>query len=441
MGLKSILAGLAARAPVPVFPLVGPGARNAVQELRLEDSIDLVASPRRANVLLLAGGVGDHLLWPALRVHDELSHPRSTVWWSLGAPTDRLAAACPNLIVVEGGRDDLVAALLRSHRELLLGQRASDPPIQPDVPPVPWRGVGPYGQGGKGMTGGTPYGRPLPGTAADRDGLQLDQLLLRIGPFFSPFPPGLVLELKIQGDVVQEASVDASIFDGKLAGCLPRAEIEIFRSAITQPVLIADLEVARARHHLRWFSEALWIHGLHGFGRRVLRLALDLQPQDQGELRSLAQTLDRLRSLEFATAGAGILPAAALGAHVTGPVARASGRATDARVTDPAYIALGFEPVTHTEGDARARWRQRLAEAVQALALAGRAGNRRTVPNGVVESPWGQLSRIDSPMTPLLELLPQLLAGQEWGEAVTTLVSLDLDLEVIPTGSAAEAAA
>ena len=429
------------RAPVPVFPLVGPGSREAVQELRLDERIELVASPRQANVLLLAGAFGGHLLWPALRVHDELSYPRCTAWWRLGAPADHLAAACPNLTIVEGGREDLVTALIHCHRELLLSQRVSDPPIQPDVPPARWRGVGPYGQGGKGMTGGAPYGRPLAGTAADRDGLQLDQLRLPLGPFFSPFPPGLVLELKIQGDVVQEAAVNPSMFDARLSGCVPRADIEVFRSALIQAAFIASLEIARARHHLRWFADALRMHGLQGLGRRVLRLALDLLPEDQEELRSLAQTLERLRSLEFATAGVGILRAARLGPRVTGPVARAAGRAIDARMTDRAYMALGFEPTTQAEGDARARWRQRLAEAAQALALAGRAGDRRTEPGGMVESPWGQLSRADSPMTPLLELLPQALAGQEWGEAVTTLVSLDLDLEVGPLPLPAQSAA
>ena len=441
MGLRSILEWLALRAPVPVFPLVGPGAREAVQELRLDERIELVASPRQANVLLLAGAFGGHLLWPALRVHDELSYPRSTIWWPLGAPAVRLPAACPNLTIVQGGPEVLVAALIRCHRELLLSRRVSDPPIQPDVPPARWRGVGPYGQGGKGMTGGTPYGRPLTGTAADRDGLQLDQLRLPLGPFFSPFPPGLVLELKIQGDVVQEAAVNPSMFDAKLSGCVPRADIEVFRSSLSEGVHIASLEMTRARHHLRWLAEALRVHGLNGFGRRVLRLALALKPEDQGEVRSLAQTLERLRSLEFATAGVGILRATALGLRVTGPVARAAGRAIDARTTDPAYMALGFEPTTQAEGDARARWRQRLAEAAEALALAGRAGDRRTEPSDVVESPWGQLSRVDSPMTPLLELLPQALAGREWGDAVTTLVSLDLDLEVGPQDHATESAA
>ena len=42
----------------------------------------------------------------------------------------------------------------------------------PTTPPNAWRGVGDHGQGGEGMMGGMPYGRPMAMTAEDiRDGL------------------------------------------------------------------------------------------------------------------------------------------------------------------------------------------------------------------------------------------------------------------------------
>lgn len=37
---------------------------------------------------------------------------------------------------------------------------------------------------------------------------------------------------------------------------------------------------------------------------------------------------------------------------IGGPVARASGIVTDAREKDEAYAALGFQPITESEGDA-----------------------------------------------------------------------------------------
>src|SRR3546814_17035378 len=86
-------------------------------------------------------------------------------------------------------------AVRRVAVELIIGGRPSEPAALTDVEPAVWRGVGPYGQGGTGMTGGVPYGRPLPGWAEDRDGLKLDQLQLRLGPAYPGLPPGLVLEI------------------------------------------------------------------------------------------------------------------------------------------------------------------------------------------------------------------------------------------------------
>lgn len=56
--------------------------------------------------------------------------------------------------------------------------------------------------------GGKPYGRAMAMTGEDlRDGLQLDAFRLRLGPFAPMLPPGLVLELVLQGDVIQRAKV------------------------------------------------------------------------------------------------------------------------------------------------------------------------------------------------------------------------------------------
>jgi hypothetical protein len=279
------------------------------------------------------------------------------------------------------------------------------------------------------MTGGTPYGRPLSGTAADRDGLQLDQLPVRLGPFFPVFPPGLVLDVKLQGDVLQEITVGEIPFRDRGAPGRSSGQADPFRAALDGPTPIRELELARARHHLRWFAEALRQSGLGALGRRVLRLAIQVHAGDADEVRRMASVLERLHALAPATAGVGRLTEAALGHAVTGPVARASGRLEDARLGDPAYRALGFVPITQREGDARARWRQRLAESVQSLELAERAGERHTEEHGTVESPWGRLMADRSPGLPLMDLLPRFLAGQEWGDAMTSLVSLDLDLD------------
>lgn len=404
-----MLARFAAGAPVPVFAVVGAGARGAVDDLRAHDELVLVDTPGAANVLLIAGTVPDALAASVDLIHDGLSHPRVTVTWRAGEDEPSVA----------------VAAVVRAHRELLAGERETEPPRLPDVDPAPWRGIGPYGQGGTGMTGGVPYGRPMAEVAPDRDGLRLDQLPVRIGPFFAPFPPGLVLEVKLQGDVMQEVTVGDNPF-ASTSG--PPPSLRPFLEALAQPVPIATMELARARSHLRWAAAALRAHELPALTRRVLKLAQRIQPGDGREVEHLMTTLRRCRVVGWATAGVGALEAGDVAGLGLGPVARACGLLEDARAENPAYRSLGFEPVVHAGGDARARWRQRLAEAAQALDLAARAGGRHTEPTGLVESPRGQLDVESAPTARALSLVPALLAGLEWGDAITAIVSLDLDM-------------
>lgn len=272
---------LAASAPVPVFPLVGAGARYPVQDLSLRAEIDLVPTPRWASVLLVAGQLPRPLVHPATQVHAQLPHPRATVCWTSGPPAE-LRGAFPAATVVDAA-EDVVAVLRRVHAELLTGRRPSEATVLPHEPPSPWKGVGPHGQGGEGMMGGRPYGRPLAMTGPDRDGLALDRLPLRIGPFFAPFPPGLALDVVLQGDVVEEAQPAPNPFaekdalgegaEGALVG-IPSP----FRSAVHTTASVAVLELARARSHLRWLAHALRVHGLAALAVRALELARRIHP-------------------------------------------------------------------------------------------------------------------------------------------------------------------
>lgn len=426
MGVRRALAGIAARAPVPVFAVAGRGTRERVQDLLLDPRVEVLDSPRPANVLLLAGEIPPGLLPPAIVAHDAMSRPRCTVWWRLGAREDALPARLPRTTTVD--EEDVVPALVRTHRALLAGDVPSEPPILPDVDPAPWRGVGPYGQGGTGMTGGVPYGRPMPERAEDRDGLMLDQLSLRIGPLIPALPPGLTLDVRLQGDVIQAVVPEADGLDGPPSAGVP-ALLRPFLAGLHGPVPIAEIEVARARSHLRWVAWALRAHGLAALAERTLRLARRVGPGDAHAVRSLSRMLARTGVLGWSTRGVGVIPAARVEGLGLGPIARASGVAEDVRADHPAYRALGFETVVHGGGDAAARWRQRLAEAAQSLDLADRAGDRLVEPTGRLEGPRGALRPGSAPADRLLPLLAGILADLEWGDAVTTLVSLDLDLE------------
>lgn len=450
--LRRALVGLAGRAPVRVFVLQGLDSPGDIDALRLRDDVRILESPRSATVLLVAGQLPPSLHEAAQRAHDALAHPRATVWWAGAPPIDTSPFPTATVVVTgEGGTDtvgELAAVLVQVHRELIHGARESEPAQLADVDPAPWRGVGPFGQGGAGMTGGVPFGRPMAGRAADRDGLELDQLPVRVGPFFAPFPPGLVLDVRLQGDVVQEVVVPGNVFAASSAAgdgsAVPRLD--------SDPVLIATLERSRARHHLRWLAHALRVHGLDALARRALALAAalarDLPSGAHADVQALARLLERTRALAWATADVGVTSAALLADRGLGPVARAAGLAEDARLADPAYAGLGFEPIVARGdagaaqlGDARARWRQRVAEAAQSLDLAARAGDRHVGAGGLaIEGPRGRARRDGAdpggPSGACLALLPALLRDQDWGDAITTIVSLDIDVREAASGAA-----
>lgn len=427
MGLRDVIARVALGAPVPVFAVSGAGAREEVAGLRLSPRIELVDTPAAASILLVAGFVPSKLSAALAAVHDAMPEPRCTVHWPLGADQGQLPTA-PHAVLV-GPDQQAVEVLTHALRALLTGTRPSEPAIQPDLDPNPWRGLGPYGQGGSGMTGGTPYGRPLAELAPDRDGLRLDLLPLRIGPFFPRFAAGLTLEVTMAGDIVVEAGAADSPFVAETPTFTARPGLQPFLRALSEPVPLAELELARAREHLHWASAALISQGLPALAARVLRLAMRLTPGDASAVDSLAGRLRHLRVPQWSSSGVGPIGRELLVGLGAGPVARAAGLADDARADDPSYVTIGFEPIVTHGSDAGTRWQLRLAEAAQSLNLAVRAGERRIRPVGRIESPRGRLEVGSAPFDRLRPLLPAILSELEWGDAVTTLVSLDLDPE------------
>lgn len=440
MGVKAALARLAAGAPARCFAVVGTEADEIAPWLRLAPELAIVDSPRAADVLLVLGRLDDEMLRAAAGVHDAMPPPRGVVSWSPRGerpvswpPGGERPVSWPFTDDVRvDDRAQIPAACRRLRDELLSGRRASSPDTLPDIDPAPWRGVGPFGQGGAGMTGGVPYGRPLAARADDRDGLKLDQILVRVGPYLPPFPSGLVLDVKIQGDVIQEVSIPtpAAVAPDLMSAGAPSltGERALFNAALTQPVPVTDIEVARARHHLVWLAEALRVSGLEAYGRRVLKLARTMRPETAAPVDDLSRWLRRNVSVRWGTRGVGMVSASRAAALPGGPVARAAGDGRDARSLDPAYERLGFTPVVLEDGDALARWRVRVDEAQQALALAQRAGESLTTPIGLVEGPCGPIGGERSTSAALVTMLPELLVGMEWGDAVTTVVSLDIDM-------------
>lgn len=427
---------IAAAAPVPVFVVPGTGGRDRARELRLRTELEVVDSPRHATVLVVVGEFEADAATTLGRLHDQLPHPRAALWWPAdGDDQPPLAVG-----VTVGPTEDVVEALAALHRALLVGTRPTSAAVLPDVEPNPWRGVGPYGQGGKGMTGGTPYGRELTGRAPDRDGLELDQLSVTVGPWWAGIPPGLLLDMKIQGDVIQ----DVIVRRGPI-GADPGDSV--FRRALIEELAVADLELARARHHLCWASDLLRLVGLAAEAHKVLALATPLvsgaSAADLAAASAVARRLGTARRLRHPLRGVGRLTLESA-RSVGGPVARASGILLDARMNDLAYQRAGFTPADadDAEGDALSRWRVRMREVVESIDLVSAGAVAGLSPaRSEVESPSGVISRDGAPpAVALAALVPDLLRDLEWGDAMVALASLDLDPVELPVlaGDAAE---
>jgi len=193
------LSRLAAADAVPVFPVVGENGLAAAENLFLDPRLRPVPSPRHARVLLVLGETGQTLNRQLRRLHDQLSHPRATLWCD-AVPDPDFGRATES--------SDTADAVVEAYRSMFAGAMDTEPDIHPNEPPNEWRGKGTNGQGGDGMMGGTPYGRPMAMTDDDlRDGLQLDAYSATFGPFLPAFPPGLALDITLQGDSIQAVSV------------------------------------------------------------------------------------------------------------------------------------------------------------------------------------------------------------------------------------------
>ena len=408
----SALSSLAAKAPVPIYPVIGPSMEEAVRSLRLDARLEWVNSPRHARVLLVAGGITPDFTTALRRLHAQLPSPRSTLWWCC-PPLPELATNAYQTNRIEEV-PDLAQAL---YREQWQQPDRGEPELCPDEPPAPWKGLGDHGQGGEGMMGGTPYGRPMAMTDDDlRDGLALDPLTFSIGPFWPILPPGLSAKVTLHGDVVAAFDVMTPPYPMRLP--------ELFQRALYEAVPIAEIETARANALLHRLSHALWVNGFDAASRFVLRKAQHLKPGDR--LTGLKRWLTW--SGFFASAGAGkgaltIEQAEMIG----GPAARAAGFAKDERQSEPGYRDLGFTVLTGTGGGCEARWRQWLVEAEQSLALAEGALKRdaRTANRGRIETSRGTISQ-DIPLADASSVLTELLPGLEWSEAMAVIASLDL---------------
>lgn len=281
--------GIAAKAVIPVFVARGLGANRAAAELRGQRGLRIVDSPRRAVVLVATGTFPGALDSALTRVHDQMPHPRGSVWWR--SPDGQAVPAALRDAQVVHALDDVGTAALDVYRRCVLDVESSND-VANDVPPNPFEGLGENGQGGEGMMGGVPYGRPMAMTAPDRDGLELDRWNVTFGPFGPWMPPGVVVRAALQGGVVQELAFD--LIDAQDASTIdPAAEH-------------ANEAVQFVRTRLRIVSDLCAAGGLDSLATRAALLAARPVAVQRGDIDRLERALRRSGAMRW-WSGVGIL--------------------------------------------------------------------------------------------------------------------------------------
>jgi Ni,Fe-hydrogenase III large subunit len=316
------------------------------------------------------------------------------------------------------------------------------------------------------------------------DDLPMEWVEAPFGPLFPGLPGGLSLMLTLDGDTVARAK--ALVVNGWDPGGLLAGPAEGFAERVARldplsPVAytllatraveqaagarvseraalarVGAVERERAASHLNWLAGYAHLLGYAWLEDRAARLlqallrAPDAEEIDRlrVEVRKLARRVERTPLLRRKLRGIGALRSGDV--EALGPVARGAGRRTDARAEEGIYGALGFEPAVQEGGDSFSRLLVRLEETGQSLDLVREAGafsnpslDLHGFPFGVgaatVETPRGAATlrvtleggevtgcELDAPSTKHLELAGLVAEGEELGDALVGVASLDI---------------
>ena len=318
---------------------------------------------------------------------------------------------------------------------------------------------------------------------ASPDGLKMEWIDVPFGPFFPGLPGGLRLDLILDGDAVAEAKAESQMGSGDLlpeAGMTPEAFVDRLAAlsplspvayrelacraleraagqsaaADTANARVAAVERERIASHLNWLAGfgaqtgCGWLEAGAGALQKALRTAdMDEIARLAPRISTLLRRVHRTPLLHDKLSGVGRLTG---GGALSGPAARASGEAVDARSDDPVLKALGFVVLTGAGDDALARLTQRAREITQSIDLISRAGAiEAPMPmeigtasgdgDAVVETPRGAArlrltmtdgkitaAEIGTPTAAHIALIGTVAEGRELGDALTAIGSLDI---------------
>jgi hypothetical protein len=383
----------------------GTGARLAVEAELLLRGWSLVTGPACADLLVVAGDPAADADRadgrPDRSGSADLSSGRAdwadALWQSMPAPRARVVVRDPARVS---------AALAAAHAALLADVR------EEGARTGRGRDHGDHGHASDGLSNrdhggheGSPVaGLPMAGRADDRDGLRLDRLHIPWGPALPDWPAGLVLRLALQGDVLQQVEVDPL---PSASGALPFWNEPWLRALRGERVTQGAAARRLCAAHLDSTGRFLAVSGWDDAAARARRLRGEVLAGAPAAAagppaQSLARRVRRSRTLRRLTGGLGVLPRRlALTAGVSGPALAADGDAYDRLLV----------------------WLDELASA------AGRFGDERLLGADDTVGPRGRADGATPPSRALLDVLPGLLTGAEFGAARVILASLDPDTD------------
>lgn len=275
MGLIERLARFGHACPCPLVA-VAPGAtaiRLAVErELRIRGG-RVARSAAEADTLLVCGSV-------SAEFHETVER----IWGQLPSPKARVAVAEP------AG----VAAALRTATTRLSdvglqresAARRTEVRREQDAQPE---------DDGESEEMSMPGGLMMADRGADRDGLMLDQLHVRLGPVLPEWPAGLMVATTLQGDVIQAAEVET----------VPAGPLATGPGFWDEPVGAEWVGPRSAAANLDSASRVLALAGWQqaATSARRLRDALLGGAIRAGEVAALARGVRRSRTLRWLLAG------------------------------------------------------------------------------------------------------------------------------------------
>ncbi|MEU0715736.1 hypothetical protein ABZ498_00975 [Streptomyces lavendulocolor] len=268
------------------------------------------------------------------------------------------------------------------------------------------------GHGGHaGHHGGVVGGLPMAERAEDRDGLRLDRLHLSLGPALPDWPAGLVLDVALQGDVVQHVQVTSST--GAAGHRRPFWDDPWLRAADGDQVPRGAAERRRCAAHLDSLGRFLAVAGWPGPAERARGLR-DAVLTGAGK-RDLARDVRRFhrrvagsRTFRRLMNGLGELPAE---------------RAGELGITGPALVA---------DGDVYARVRVWLDAVERSLE---RFDDGSPMAADETDGPRGRLGGERPPSHALIDAIPVLVRGAEFACARLIVASLDPDPDELRGGA------